>query len=74
MASIQDGDQIGVKQSASQNKRVKVAIPSGTRVISITITPIAYQSRQYEYQLNNLHINQCHVNFNDVICVSIKDV
>jgi len=64
IAAIQDGRLMGAGQSASQNKRVKGAKLSGTKIICIIIKTIAYQSRPYEYQLDNLRNSQARININ----------
>jgi len=42
-AIMQDGGLIGARQSGSQNKRVKFAKLSGTKIICIIIISITYQ-------------------------------
>ena len=54
MAAIQDGD---------QNKTIWRHADQ-TKVICIIIRSIACLSRPYEYQLDNLHINQGRMNIN----------
>jgi len=49
MAPIQDGGQIGARQSGSQNKRVKGDKLFGTKIILIIIRSTAYRSRTSEY-------------------------
>jgi len=56
--------QIGGKQSGDRNKIVAGYTLSGCKIICIIIRSIAYQSRQYEYQLRNLHINERRMNIN----------
>jgi hypothetical protein len=43
--------------SAGENKWVKGGKLSGPKVICIISRSVAYQSRPYEYPLDNLHIN-----------------